>query len=567
MNLRRAFDLMLLLLAAVAAHAAHAATNVATSKHNLSVSGPGAVKGATETQICLFCHTPHNASPAAALWGRRNSAAVYTPYTSTTARGGMAQPNGASVRCLSCHDGTIALGELLNSTTPITMAGGVTTMPAGARRLGTDLGDDHPVSFAYTAALATQRNNELVNPAALTGRVKLDVLGQLQCTSCHDPHDNTNGKFLVLPNTASALCTTCHVKANWSAGSHATSPKTWNGLGTNPWPTNNGSTVAANACSNCHQPHSAPGRKFLLHAATEENVCYSCHNGNVAAKNIQAEAAKVSRHTVSASTGTHDPTEPAIVGTMHVECVDCHNPHASKAGAGTPAGALTGVRGVNIGGAAVAAASAEYEVCFRCHADSTTRTPAPVIARQIAQPNIRLKFLTANASFHAVAGAGRATSLPSLIAPWTVSSRLKCSDCHNNYACPGAEGTGPNGPHGSTFRPLLERQYVTTDNTAYSVGNYALCFKCHSSTSILGDVSFREHNKHISGERTPCSVCHDPHGVPSPGTTTSNSSLINFNTSVVTPSSSGVLRFDDQGTFRGRCYLTCHGKNHNPLSY
>ena len=543
-----------------------ASADVAATKHNLSVSGPGAVKAATEAQICVFCHTPHNASPAAALWNRRNPTTTYTPYSSSTTRGSAGQPNGASLLCLSCHDGTIALGEVLSRATPITMAGAVTTMPAGAGRLGTDLGDDHPVSFAYTAALASQRNGELVNPAALTGRVKLDASGQLQCTSCHDAHDNSYGKFLVMANVASALCTTCHLKSGWTAGSHATSTRTWNGIGTNPWPTTSGATVAANGCENCHQPHSAPGRKFLLHSATEENVCYSCHNGNVAAKNVQAEFNKLSRHSVANTTGTHDPAEVAVVGTMHVECVDCHNPHASRT-AGTPAGPLTAVRGVNIGGAAVNAATYEYEVCFRCHADSTSRTPAPTITRQIAQGNVRSKFLTTNASFHPLAGPGRSANVPSLITPWTTASTMKCSDCHNNNAGPRAGGTGPNGPHGSTIRPLLERQYITTDNTSYSVGNYALCFKCHSSTSILGDASFGEHRKHIDSERTPCSVCHDPHGVPSPGTLTNNSRLINFDTTVVRPSSGGVLRFESTGTFRGRCYLNCHGKNHNPESY
>ena len=552
---------------ALALLAVSAGADVATTKHNLSSSGPGTVKAATESQICIFCHTPHNATPSSALWNRRSPVAAYTPYSSTTARGAPGQPNGASLQCLSCHDGTIALGELRSLTTPITMAGAVTVMPAGAGRLGTDLGDDHPVSFAYTAALATQRKNELVNPATLPARVKLDASGQMQCTSCHDAHDNTNTKFLVMANTASALCTTCHTKPGWSAGSHATSTKTWNGAGTNPWPTTSGTTVAANACENCHQPHSAPGRKSLLHSATEENVCYTCHNGNVAAKNVQAELAKLSRHTVSSTTGTHDPAEPAVVAAMHVECVDCHNPHASRATGGTLAGSLTGVRGININGATANPAAAEYEICFRCHADSTSRTPTPTITRQVAQGNIRLKFLTSNPSFHPVAGAGRGTNVPSLIAPWTTASTMKCSDCHNNNTGPGAGGTGPAGPHGSTIRPLLERQYITTDNTTYAVGNYALCFKCHSNTSILGDASFKEHNKHISEERTPCSTCHDPHGVPSPGTTTNNARLINFNTNVVTPSSSGVLRWESTGTNAGRCYLTCHGTNHNPFTY
>ncbi len=541
---------------------------VVDTRHNLSVTGPGTTRAATETEICLFCHAPHNASPAAPLWNRRSSGATYTPYSSSTARGNAGQPNGASALCLSCHDGTIALGEVLNRATPIAMSGGVTTVPAGPGRLGTDLSDDHPVSFVYSPALVGARGNELASPTTLTGRVKLDATGQMQCTSCHDAHDDTNGKFLVVPNIASGLCLMCHVKATWQAGSHATSTRTWNGTGTNPWPTTTWTTVAANGCESCHRPHSAPGRRFLLQGSTEEGTCNPCHGGAVASKDVWSEFAKLSRHGVSLTTGTHDPAEPAVVSTMHVECVDCHNPHASRAASGTPPGPLAAVRGVNIDGAAVAAANFEYEICLRCHGDSTTRTPAPSTLRQIAQSNLRLEFTTANPSYHPVAGAGRNPNVPSLIAPWTTTSVVKCSDCHNNNAGPGAGGTGANGPHGSTNPRLLERQYVTTDNTSESAASYALCYKCHSRTSILGNASFGEHNKHVSGERTPCNVCHDPHGISAAqGTATNNSKLINFDTGVVRASSSGVLRFESTGTNHGRCYLTCHGRNHNPESY
>jgi len=108
------------------------------------------------------------------------------------------------------------------------------------------------------------------------------------------------------------------------------------------------------------------------------------------------------------------------------------------------------------------------------------------------------------------------------------------------------------------------------DNGTYaeSAAAYALCYKCHDRTSILGDVSFREHSKHVTGANSPCSLCHDPHGVSSTqGNATNNSNLINFDRRFVTPSSSGILRFDDLGARRGRCYMTCHGKNHNPISY
>lgn len=546
------------------AFAAHA--GVATTKHNLSLSGPGAVKATTETQICIFCHTPHNSAPSGPLWNRRSPGSSYASYTSSTLRGSPGQPTGASLMCLSCHDGTIALGDVLTRATPIAMSGGVTAMPAGTSRLGTDLSDDHPVSFVYSASLAAARG-ELVNPATLTGRVRLDATGQLQCTACHDPHDDSNGKFLVMANQASALCQTCHVKNYWSASDHRNSNATWNRAGANPWPHTSGTTVAANACENCHRPHTATGKKRLLNALIEEDNCFTCHNGNVAPKNVQSEfTGKFSIHPVASTTGVHDPAETAVVQSRHVECVDCHNPHAATGGAGTPSGPLAGVRGVAITGSTANPVTSEYQICFRCHGDSPG-LPAPYTTRQIAQTNTRLEFNTSNPSYHPVAGVGRNPNVPSLIAPWTTASVIKCTDCHNNNAGPGAGGTGPNGPHGSSYRPLLERQYVTADNTSESAANYALCYKCHNRNSILADSSFPEHRKHIEGERAPCNVCHDPHGISATqGNSTNNSKLINFNTSVVSPSN-GQLRFESQGTFAGRCYLLCHGKTHNPCTY
>ncbi len=537
------------------------------TKHNLSVSGPGAIRAASEAQVCIFCHAPHNSSPTPPLWNRRSPGSTYTPYASSTQRASVGQPTGASLMCLSCHDGTIALGDVLTRAAPIPIAGGVTTMPAGASRIGTDLSDDHPVSFAYTAALASA-SGELANPATLTGRVRLDATGQLQCTSCHDPHDDTNGKFLVVSNLASALCQTCHLKNYWSTSDHRNSSATWSGAGPDPWPHTAWTTVSANACENCHQPHSASGKLRLLNAASEEGNCYPCHNGNVAPKNLQAEFNKTSIHPVAATTGVHDPAEAAIVAARHVECADCHNPHAAKAGAGTPSGPLAGVRGITIAGSEINPVAYEFQICLRCHADSSGK-PAPRTTRQIAQTNVRLEFDTLNPSYHPVAGVGRNLNVPSLIPPWTTASTMGCGDCHNNDTGAGAGGSGPKGPHGSRYVPLLERQYVTADRTPESASNYALCYKCHNRNSFITEGGpFRYHLKHVVEYRTPCNVCHDPHGISaSQGNPTNNSKLINFDISVVTPSSSGRLRFESLGTNRGRCYLSCHGKNHDPLSY
>ena len=555
-----------LFAAGLALAAAPGLAGIATTKHNLSASGPGALKAASETQICVFCHTPHNSAPSGPLWNRRMPGSVYTPYTSSTMKSAPGQPTGASLLCLSCHDGTIALGDVLSRATPIAMSAGVTTLPTGASRLGTDLSNDHPVSFVYSATLASARG-ELVSPATLTGRVRLDSTGQLQCTACHDPHDDTNGKFLVVPNQGSALCQTCHVKNFWPASDHRNSSATWNGIAPDPWPHSSATTVSANACANCHRSHGAGGARRLLGAAAEEANCFSCHNGNVAPRNLQTEFNKLSVHPVASSTGVHDPAESAVVQSRHVECADCHNPHAAKAGAGIPSGPLAGTRGVAITGSEANPASAEYQICFRCHADSPNK-PAPYTSRQLAQTNTRLEFDTAGPSYHPVAGVGRNPNVPSLIAPLTAASVIKCTDCHANNAGPGAGGTGPAGPHGSSFRPLLERQYLTADNTSESAAAYALCYKCHSRTSILSNESFREHRRHIEWERAPCNACHDPHGISATqGNSLNNSKLINFDLSIVRPNRSGDLRFESQGTFRGRCYLSCHGRDHSPKSY
>ena len=108
----------------------------------------------------------------------------------------------------------------------------------------------------------------------------------------------------------------------------------------------------------------------------------------------------------------------------------------------------------------------------------------------------------------------------------------------------------------------------SSDLIAESAATYALCYKCHSRTSILNDQSFTRHHLHIVDDRTPCSVCHDAHGISSSqGNSTNNAHLINFDKRFVTPSSSGALRYESTGLNRGRCYLTCHGRNHNPESY
>ena len=538
--------------------------SIVFSKHNLSVSGPGSLRSSTEADICIFCHAPHNTTGLAPLWNHDLSAAIYTPYSSSTLKATVGQPTGASKLCLSCHDGTVALGMVANRSATIPMQSGVTTIPSGRTRIGTDLSAHHPISFTYDAVLATAQG-ELRDPATLLQEVRLDRSGQLQCTSCHDPHNNQYGNFLVKDNTGSALCLKCHTPNQWATSIHATSTATWNGSGRNPWPHTSGTTVAANACENCHRPHAAEiGRRLLNFSIAQQN-CYSCHSGTVAAKNIAAEFNKASVHPVTQTSGIHDPTEDAINSPRHVACEDCHNPHAAKDAAATMttvAGSLAGVRGVNSSGAVIQQIQNEYELCFRCHGDSGNRGPAWV-SRQYVQTNTRMEFNPANTSYHPVTAVGRNASVPSLILPWATSSLTACGDCHNNDQGPGAGAgnPGPKGPHGSSYTPLLERQLLLTDFTPYNPANFALCFKCHDSTVVVSaqTTSWHYHQTHIVNASAACTTCHDSHASSQPH-------LINFNTDYVQPYN-GVLQFNSLGGNHGNCTLTCHGTNHIAQSY
>ena len=92
---------------------------------------------------------------------------TYTVYTSSSLdaddiMGQLDQPGGSSKLCLSCHDGTLAIGTVNvlggQQNVNIPMSGVATdgSMPAGAgeltgftRDLGIDLGNDHPISLNY----------------------------------------------------------------------------------------------------------------------------------------------------------------------------------------------------------------------------------------------------------------------------------------------------------------------------------------------------------------------------------------------------------------------------------
>ncbi len=467
--------------------------DIRNTKHNLSAIPPEgiersvhAVFTAQTTEVCVFCHTPHGATSdvtggiSAPLWNRNLSTASYILYDqvwSTSFEGYEKNPKpnaptGYSRLCLSCHDGTIALGLVVNRPgsgnegdlpmiypTGQLPAGGQGTIPIGSgvstgdtRVIGTNLQNDHPVSFVYDSSLAMQ-DEELVDPGpplfAISSKVgdptpispmrrypgtDTNKFDSVQCTSCHNPHaakfsdGTTVPKFLranyfnepANTDRGKILCLYCHEKPGWSGSAHdiATFKPSPNPTSENAYNFDGVHTVGQYACRACHDPHTSQGAKRLLREGVDvngnsaiENTCYLCHspasdmgNPQFPPPDIRSEFRK---DTMSPTGGSamnlamgqgHEPvfvSRPqegvelfanlpppfneyppgtTIRDTVHIECVDCHNPHQV-----TRTNRLKGMKGIDINGNVVGAKipgnSREpyvHEICLRCHGNSYT---------------------------------------------------------------------------------------------------------------------------------------------------------------------------------------------------
>jgi len=557
---------MMLCCTLLAANAA-ADDRIMYSKHDLSAYGPGPVRALDQDQICIFCHVPHNANPAAPLWNRHNPTTHYRIYRSPTLEARVDQPGPASRLCLSCHDGTIALGQTFNRplTEPILMTHPY--MPTGPANLTTDLSDDHPVGFRYDRALAS-RDRQLRAVEMIDSRLRLGESGELECTACHDPHNNELGNFLRITDREGALCTACHALEGWSFSAHALSmrtvPDTLTGGTGLPY-----ATLADNACRSCHLPHGAPHRQRLLYARPSQ-LCLHCHDGFNAVDILPVLDLR-SGHRISKLVGRTRPPQERGPVLPFVECTDCHNPHALLSAPGRSptgddhlvvSGAMRNVPGVTLAGVPVERATFYYEVCFRCHAEGGVLTRQRIVRQQDTLGNVRRQFLPTAASAHPVAFPARNTpDVPSLVPAMRGRSFISCQDCHNNPDARSAGGGGPNGPHGSRYDFLLVERYETRDFTIESPQAYALCYRCHERNSILGNESFTRHREHIIRGRTPCSACHTAHGVP--GSAAQHDHLINFDLSIV----SGRRWYQSTGRFRGTCTLRCHNVEHVNFTY
>jgi predicted CXXCH cytochrome family protein len=480
--------------------------------HDLSSTGPSPIKGQSSA-ACLYCHAPHSGlGGMTPLWGQTLSSQTYSLYTSTTIQNVATQPTMGAVSslCLSCHDGTIAPGQMVPYGN-IAMTGSMNTPDV----FGAALKTSHPISLKTPLV----DSPDLVSTLATTGltadplkKVQL-VNGSVECTSCHEPHnqriDPVSQNFLVRDGSSGQICLSCHEPnartvngknnplAQWTTSIHAMSgnivaPQA--GIGSYM-------TVAQFACLSCHMPHNANGSAGLLRGATPPQpnmdaatqACFACHSGGTnlqqAPPSVYAEFSKIG-HPFPSQGNSHDPTEPAVlVNNRHSTCADCHNSHAAmQVGVFGPAPQLrpsqTGVVGVSAtdGTTAIVPAVNQYESCLRCHGTSPGKQTlsvygyAPLREVSAADPlNVIPQFAATSTSSHPVLhDMSSAWPQPSLLPYLTKfdntpnslrplgsgqGMRIFCSDCHNSDDGRESGGTGPNGPHGSVYQHILERRY------------------------------------------------------------------------------------------------------------
>ena len=155
-----------------------AGTGINGSLHDMTkiVAGTADKMG----RVCVFCHTPHNATVASStaasadrlpLWNRTMPTGSFSPYlwaTPNNQNGGALGADftitdplaGPSRLCMSCHDGSIAVDEHGRSMAQdgTTLIGAVNQSYDGLGRsnLGKDLSNTHPVGFDYNQVAATR---------------------------------------------------------------------------------------------------------------------------------------------------------------------------------------------------------------------------------------------------------------------------------------------------------------------------------------------------------------------------------------------------------------------------
>lgn len=199
--------------------------------------------GNPPTGLCTFCHTPHAAPSQHLLWNHRLSSNTFSWAVPATGAGTLYPAiqgdtyNGTTAKCLSCHDGSVAIGDVVQWNGGPPGSPLLSGVISGLYQVGGDgnLGFNHPVAMPYPWNNAPSTYNGVTtsngvvlsawvpDPTANGIRLYNDdgsgnyrvgpaagVAG-IECSSCHDPHNGPEVEdSAFLRGTTTGICTKCH---------------------------------------------------------------------------------------------------------------------------------------------------------------------------------------------------------------------------------------------------------------------------------------------------------------------------------------------------------------------
>jgi predicted CXXCH cytochrome family protein len=162
-------------------------------------------------QNCATCHVLLGASPSppahssacdtTALWDCELLSRIFQSYDAALAGGKGAGGDDTQVRmssmlCASCHDG-VSTADMNRGSKADFLS-----------NVGGSLQNEHPIDVP----LDPTKNPNLAAVPVVLRQVKLFGRShRVQCTTCHEVHDNKDADLLRTPNKNSSLCVICHL--------------------------------------------------------------------------------------------------------------------------------------------------------------------------------------------------------------------------------------------------------------------------------------------------------------------------------------------------------------------
>ena len=210
----------------------HTFHNLTVPASNRSSDMAGLITNYNE--VCVYCHAPHGGRTDRPLWNRPIPRGPYRMYDEDLDMIADAQPTGNSLSCLSCHDGTIGLDEIINPPNAHTGPGAAATSieecdgchSGGNPKGGLDfegvwmrpdkLRDQHPISILYDPS----RDPSFRTAAEIEAAGLKLFDGKVQCMTCHEPHSQRFRPFLRVNNTGQSLCQVCHRSGTGESTAH-----------------------------------------------------------------------------------------------------------------------------------------------------------------------------------------------------------------------------------------------------------------------------------------------------------------------------------------------------------